>query len=307
MSWFDRLLVLGLPLVPRPVMKRLGRRYVAGEERTAALELGARLEAAGYRATYDVLGEAVARPDQVTAALSEYRALFADLRRRGLELNLSCKPTQMGLLIDQELCFRSVDELVRLAGAGGGFVRFEMEDSPTVDGTLGVFARLRREHGDRVGCVLQAMLRRSEADARALLAAGGPLSVRLVKGIYVEPEEVAFQDRQEIRNSFLALLERLLAGGARVGVATHDDFLYEGYLRLLTAHPEWRERSELQMLLGIRDDLRKRARAEGVPVRVYVPYGSHWVPYVKRRLAHNPRLARLALVGLFRRRERLGD
>ncbi len=305
MTWFDRLLVLGMPLVPRPFVRRLGRRYVAGEERPAALELGARLESAGYGVTYDVLGESVSDRSDVEAALEEYRALFRDLRGRGLELNLSTKPTQMGLLIDEDLCFDAVSELVAMAAEHGGFVRYEMEDSPTTDATLRVFARLRQAHGGRVGCVLQSMLRRTEADVDALLADEQPLNVRLVKGIYVEAEEVAFQEPREINDAFLVALRRLLEGGAFVGAATHDDALVNGMQALIAERPEWRDRCELQMLLGVREDLRQRARADGLPVRVYVPYGAHWLPYVQRRLRKNPRLARLAMLGLFRKREAL--
>lgn len=307
MTWLDRLLVLGLPLVPRSLMRRLGARYVAGQERQDALEAGARLEAGGYRVTYDVLGEAVRRQADVEAASSEYRALFDALRERGLELNLSCKPTQMGLLIDEELCVGAVGRLVEMAARDGGFLRFEMEDSATTDATLRVFARLRQAHGARVGCVLQSMLRRTEDDARRLLAAGGPLNVRLVKGIYVEPPAVAFQKPAEVDRCFLRTLRLLLEGGAFVGVATHDDALADALAGMLEERPEWRARAELQVLLGVREDLRQRARAAGLPVRVYVPYGEHWLPYVTRRLRKNPRLARLALLGLFRKREQLSD
>ncbi len=307
MTWFDHLLVLGMPLVPRPIVRRLGARYVAGEERPAALELGARLESSGYRVTYDILGEAVAHRRDVEGALAEYRALFADLRDRGLELNLSTKPTQMGLLIEEDLCFGAVSELVQMAGAHGGFVRYEMEDSPTVDATLRVYQRLRRAHGAQVGCVLQSMLRRTEDDARDLLRSPEPLNVRLVKGIYVEPEDVAYRRPQEINDAFLRTLRLLLEGGAFVGAATHDDFLFDSLQALLGKHPEWRPRCELQVLLGVREDLRQRARAADMPVRVYVPYGSHWLPYVKRRLRKNPKLARMAMVGLFRKKEALQD
>ncbi len=306
MAWFDKLLVLGMPLVPRFFMRKLGGRYVAGEQREGALELGAKLEAGGYRVTYDVLGESVAHQADVEEALVEYRALFAELKQRGLELNLSTKPTQMGLLIDEDLCYRSVAELVRMAAAEGGFVRYEMEDSPTTDATLRVYDRLREEFGGRVGCVLQSMLRRTDDDVAALLARDQPLNVRMVKGIYLEPEEIAYQQPQEVVDSYLRATRALLEGGAFVGAATHDDQIVDGLQRLVAERPEWAERCELQMLLGVREDLRQRARAEGLPVRVYVPYGSHWLPYVQRRLRKNPRLARMAMLGLFRRREQLG-
>ncbi len=307
MSWLDHLLVRALPLVPRPVMERFAKRYVAGTDREHALEVGASLAGAGYRLTFDLLGEAVRDPAMVAAAAAEYRALLAALEARGLERNVSLKPTQMGLDLDPELCFRTVDALVEDAATRDGFVRFEMEESRTVPATLEVFTRLRERHGGRVGCVLQAMLRRSEDDARALLAAAEPLNVRLVKGIYVEPPEVAFQEADEIVASYLRILRVLLEGGAFVAVATHDERLVEGCASLLEEEPAWREQVELQMLLGVREDYRRRLREAGWPLRVYVPYGERWRAYVTRRLRENPRLARRALFGVFSRRERLTD
>ncbi len=306
MSWLDRLLVFGMPLVPPPLLRRLGGRYVAGADRESALRLGAALERTGYRLTYDILGEAVRDPAGVEATLVEYRDLFAELEARGLERNLSSKPTQMGLLLDEEACFRALDGLLRAVAEGGGFLRFEMEDSPTTDATLRVFRRLHAAHGEAVGCVLQAMLRRSEEDARALLADLGPtLNVRLVKGIYLEPREIAFQRADEIRDHYLRILELLLAGGAFVGVATHDSTLIASFQELLERHPAYATRCELQMLLGVQEGLRRRCLDGGLPVRVYVPYGSQWMPYVRRRLRKNPRLARLALLGMFRSQEEL--
>lgn len=305
MSAFDRLVASSLPLVPRPLMRRLSRRYIAGEERQDALHVGKRLAAAGYRLTFDVLGEAVSDPAGVRAAAGEYLALLDELLAGGLEhdLYLSLKPTQMGLAMGEDLCFETVSGVAARAGQHAAFVRFEMEDSTTTDGTLRVFARLRRAFGAGVGCVLQSRLRRSAADARALLAAGGPLNVRVVKGIYVEPEAIAYQDGGEVNASYLDLVAVLLEGGARVAAATHDDQLVEGVARLLAQRPEFAPRLEFQMLLGVREELRRAMRGRGLPVRVYLPYGREWLPYVRRRLRKNPRLATYALRGLFARRE----
>lgn len=305
MTWFDRLVASSLPFVPKPVVSRLSRRYIAGLERGDALRVGGELERAGYRATYDLLGEAVRNAAEVDAAAGEYLRLLEDLAARGLGRNVSLKPTQMGLEISEDFCFKTMARIAARARDLGAFLRFEMEDSRTVDATLRVFARLRSEFPGTVGCVLQSMLRRTEADARALVAAGGPLNVRLVKGIYVEPPAVAFQDAQEVRDAWLRTLRILLEGGAFVGAATHDEALAAGVRAARAERPEWRERTEMQMLLGVREELRQALRAEGLPLRVYVPYGPQWHPYVLRRLRKNPKLARYALLGMFSKRERM--
>ncbi|MFQ5749000.1 MAG: proline dehydrogenase family protein [Planctomycetota bacterium] len=307
MNFLDRAALTLLPLVPRWIMARFSSRYIAGEGREDALEVAARLQGAGYRLTFDNLGEAVGNREGVAAAAQEYRRLIAALGRRDLEGNVSVKPTQMGLLLGEDLCFETVSGLVSELRRADGFLRFEMEDSPTTQATLKVFRRLRAAYGSSVGCVLQARLRRSEEDARALVAQRDSLNVRLVKGVYREPADIAFQGREEIRASFLRILEILLDGGAFVGVATHDEKLVEGLEALLAGNAVFRERFEIQMLLGVREPLRQQIRARGMPVRVYLPYGRDWHAYVVRRLKENPELARQALRGMILPRERLQD
>ena len=303
MTILDRAFALGIPLVPRSILRRLSQRYVAGEHRDAALALGHQLSSANYRLTFDVLGEAVSNQEDVTGALQEYRALFDDLRTQDLELNLSLKPTQMGLLLGESFCTDSVSTLVSLAAAEGGFVRYEMEDSPTTDATLRVFLQLHKEHGNHVGCVLQSMLHRSRKDLESLLSDCPGLNVRLVKGIYVEPADVAFQTMGEINESFLGLARQTLQGGGFLGAATHDPVLVKGLRELLEENPEWKNRFELQVLLGVGEELRRECLDAGLPVRVYIPYGAQWLPYVQRRLRKNPKLARYAFFGLFKKRD----
>ena len=305
MPFFDKLAAACLPLVPRPVVRKLSQRYIAGENRADATPVGGRLEKAGYRVTYDLLGEAVEQAADVEDAIVEYSALIEALEKEALEINISLKPTQMGLLLAEELCFSSVSGLVKKANSSDGFVRFEMEDSHTVTGTLNVFANLRKKHGNGVGCVLQAMLFRSEQDAKDLIATPGPLNVRLVKGIYVEPAEIAFQKHQEINQAYLRILKILLEGGAFVAAATHDENLVIGIQEIVRHIPGADGRCEIQMLLGVQEGLRQKIRQDGFPVRVYVPYGSQWYPYVIRRLRKNPKLARYAFLGMFQRQEKL--
>ncbi|MAW61119.1 MAG: proline dehydrogenase [Planctomycetes bacterium] len=307
MSIVDRLFASVMPLVPRPIVRRLSTRYIAGESIADALQAGAALQGADYRVTYDILGEAVADRAGVETAAAEYEQLLQALIDQKLERNLSLKPTQMGLDVSEDFCFEIVSRIAQRARAHEAFVRFEMEDSPTVDATLSVFDRLRAEYGGTVGCVLQSMLHRTEDDARRLVSIEQPLNVRLVKGIYVEPPEVAYQDGAEVNASYLRTLEILLDGGAFVAVASHDEALIAGLHAYLDKNPDARERTEVQMLLGVREELRQQVRASGLPVRVYVPYGTQWYPYVVRRLRKNPKLATYALTGLFRKREKMSS
>ena len=305
MTWFDRLAAKSLPWVPRPVVGKLSQRYIAGLQRTDALRAGGELERAGYSATYDLLGEAVRTEAEVDAAVGEYLRLLEDLSARGLGRNVSLKPTQMGLDLGEDFCLRTMQRIADRAQQLGAFIRFEMEDARTVDATLRVFARLRESHPGVVGCVLQSMLFRSEEDARALVAGQGPLNVRLVKGIYLEPPDIAFQKPEEVRDSWLRILRILLEGGAFVGAATHDEELAQGVIAARAKRVEWAQQTEIQMLLGVREELRQSLRAQGLPVRVYVPYGPEWYPYVLRRLRKNPKLARYAFLGLFQKREKM--
>ncbi len=305
MSALDQLFVLGLPLVPHSWMRRLGSRYVAGEDRADAVALALRLENSGYQTTCDLLGEKVRHEEDVQAALAEYQSLAQDLRRENLQSHLSVKPTQFGIQLSEALCLRTVHTILENVRHPPRFVRFEMEDSSTTDATLRVFSQLRARHGSATGCVLQSMLHRCEEDARTLLQDSAPLDVRLVKGIYVEPPDIAFQKAKEIRDSYLRTAQSLLAGGARLAAATHDEILIAGLEDLLQNHPEWTPQLEIQMLLGVREPLRHSLRKRGLPVRVYLPYGASWLPYVMRRLRKNPKMARYALWGLLGRRESL--
>jgi len=305
MLLFEKLAAASLPLVPTTLMRKLSARYIAGDTREPALERGARLQASGYRVTYDVLGEAVRDAQGVAGAAREYEALLAALIAAELERNVSVKPSQMGQAIGEDFCLETMRSLATRAHQASAFVRFEMESSPTIDGTLRVFAALRAEFGASIGCVLQSRMHRTAADVEQLLSVPAPLNVRLVKGIYLEPAEIAWTADADIRRSFAAILRRLLEGGAFVGAATHDEFLVDVLKGLIAEHPEWAERVEVQMLFGVREDLRVRVRDAGLPVRVYVPYGAAWRPYVQRRLRKNPRLIRHAFLGMFRHREQL--
>ncbi len=287
MRLFDRAVVRVLPAVPRSVVRRVASQYIAGRTLDDARRVVAALNAEGLRATVDVLGEEIARPDEAEAIARAYRDALAAITADGLDANISIKLTGFGLKLDEQLCRELVSGVVADAEARGTFVRVDMEDSSTTDATLELYRSLRAAGHDNVGVVLQAALRRTLSDIEAL----APLapSVRLCKGIYVEPAHVAFQGFDEVRHSFVECLDALLAGTGRVAIATHDEWLLERALERVAAIEPGRH--EFQMLLGVRGGRARSLVAEGHPVRIYVPYGEQWYEYSLRRLQENPRVA----------------
>jgi proline dehydrogenase len=283
----DRAVVTLLPAVPRPVVRKLSSRYIAGPTLDDALRVVTELNAQGKLATVDVLGEEVAHEDEAAAIAAQYVAALDAFEREGLDANVSVKPTGLGLKLGYELCKRNVESVIAAAEPTDRFVRIDMEDSSTTDETLRLFRELRDEGHPRVGPVLQASLRRTHADAEALAGA----SVRLCKGIYVEPESIQFRDDREVRESFVRSLEALLDGGSYAAIATHDEWLVDEARRLIRERGLGSDRYEFQMLLGVRPELGDRIVAEGHRLRIYVPFGSQWYEYSLRRLQENPKIA----------------
>jgi proline dehydrogenase len=298
MNPLNALLARTLPLVPRGVVRRVASRYVAGETLGDAVETVRRLNAEGCLATLDVLGEDVVRFSETEETVAEYRRALDAIAENRLDANISVKLTALGLKLDPARCREHFGRLVDGATAHGIFVRIDMEDSSVTDETLRIYYESRRVT-ERVGLVLQAYLRRSPDDARR--AAAVRASVRVCKGIYVEPPEIAYQGRQEIRDNFAVLVEDLLAAGCPVGIATHDEWLVEKALATITHLKLGSEAYEFQMLLGVSGDLRRRLVAAGHRLRVYVPYGRSWYAYSLRRLKENPAIAGNVLRGLLRR------
>jgi proline dehydrogenase len=289
MSLFERALVRLLPAVPRPVVQRIAARYVAGARLDDALRVVAALAALGKRGTVDVLGEEARSREEVAATVGAYRQALVALHAAGLPSGISVKPTAVGLDLDAGLCRASFEELAREAAACDRFLRIDMESSATTDATLQLYRALRAAGHDNVGLVLQARLRRTVDDILAL--AELKADVRLCKGIYVEPPEVAFQDPAAVRAAFVRGLEELLATGARPAIATHDEWLIGESLRLVGAAGLGPDGYELQMLLGVREERASALVGEGHRVRIYVPYGERWYEYSLRRLQENPGIA----------------
>ncbi len=299
MGLLDRLIRLSLPFIPRFVVARVSRRYIAGPTLEDAVATVRALNAEGAMATVDVLGEEVREERQVAEAVAEYERALDAIRREKLDCNLSVKPTAFGLRLDRALCLRSLDRVVAAAAAQGGFVRLDMEDHTTTDATLELYRELRARHDGAVGVVLQAMLHRTVADVGALLE--GRPNIRLCKGIYREPRERAWQDRETVREAFGYALGKLLRGGSYVGIATHDERLVFAGMALCDRLGLERARYEFQMLLGVEPALRRIILGAGHRLRVYVPYGEDWYRYSLRRLRENPTIAGHVLRAFFRR------
>jgi proline dehydrogenase len=289
MSWFNKVVARTLPVVPKPIVRRVSSRYIAGETLDEALDTVARLNREGMMATLDVLGEFVATAEEARRAGNEYHRALRAIAERKVDSNVSLKLTQMGLAIDPELCYQVcrgvVEEAIRL----GNFVRIDMEDSTCTDATLAVHERLRREFPAHVGCAVQAYLKRSLDDVRALVSGGA--NVRLCKGIYIEPARIAYKDHDAINRNYALLLRELLAGGCYAGIATHDEALVDAAYDIIGDLGLSPDRYEFQMLLGVTENLRGRILARGHRLRVYVPFGSHWYAYSLRRLKENPQVA----------------
>jgi len=285
----DRAIVRLLPAVPKPVVQQLSRRYIAGPELKDARETVRRLNAQGKMATIDVLGEEITNEDDAAAIVRAYLDVFADIERCGLDSNVSVKLTGLGLTLGYDICRANLEAVVVDAASRGNFVRIDMEDSSTTDDTLQLYRELRAAGHENVGVVLQATLRRTLSDIRDL--ADLRPSVRLCKGIYVEPPEIAYRDFGAVRANYVRSVVALLDAGCYVGIATHDEWLVGEGKRLVKERGLTPDRYEFQMLLGVREDLGGRLVREGQRLRIYVPFGRHWYEYSMRRLQENPKIA----------------
>ncbi len=289
MALLDRAIVRLLPAVPKPVVQKLSSHYIAGSELSDACRVVKELNDDGKMATIDVLGEEISNADEARAIVAEYRRVFETIQREGLDSNVSVKPTALGLKLDHDLARENLEAVVRHAAESGNFVRIDMEDSSTTDDTLLIYRELRGAGLDNVGVVLQASLRRTVDDVWSL--ADLKPSVRLCKGIYVEPPTIQFRDYEAVRASFVKALDALLQTCAYVGIATHDEYLVDEGRRLVVEHGLQREQYEFQMLLGVRPRLGDGLVEQGHRVRIYVPFGQQWYAYSLRRLQENPKIA----------------
>jgi len=266
---------------------RFAARFVAGEGVETAATAALELKKLGIMTSLDLLGESVTQESDAVAARDQYLAMLDHLAPSGADVNVSVKLTQMGLDIDEELCAANMRRILEKARALGGFVRLDMEGSAYTQRTLDFFEhRLFSEFGPHTGVVIQSCLRRSVADIDHLIAIGA--RVRLCKGAYLEPTEVAFPEKADVDQAYRTLMERLLREGNYPGLATHDQRILEHAREFVTREGIPAHRFEFQMLYGVRRDLQERLRKEGFNMRVYVPFGTQWYPYLMRRLAERP-------------------
>jgi proline dehydrogenase len=282
-STLDRTIVRLLPAVPRPVVQRLSARYIAGSTIDDAARVVDELNGQGKLATVDVLGEEITNAGEARAIAGQYHHLLARIDDDDLDSNISIKLTALGLDLDLGLCRENLEAVVRDAKERRSFVRIDMEDSSTTTRTLGLYRDLRELGYENLGVVVQAYLRRTIDDVE------GIDNVRLCKGIYVEPPAIAYREFEAVRANYLLVLEKLLAQGSFVGIATHDEYLIVEALRLVRGLPS--DRYEFQMLLGVRPDRADALVGAGHRVRIYVPYGTQWYEYSLRRLQENPKIA----------------
>ena len=299
-SLLHRAIVGTMPFIPRALIWRFSRRYIAGTQLTDAYNAVRKLNALGVSGTIDVLGEDVESPNQVADALRLYHDALDGIRENRLRCGISVKLSELGLRFDPDGCRAAMRQLAADTEQHGNFVRIDMEDSSVTSETLDIYRDLRHDH-ENIGAVIQSCLRRSRDDI-ADLVANGPTDIRLCKGIYVEPEDIAFQEADEIRDSFSSLLDQLFEGGARVGIATHDPILVDRALASIRRYGVDKDRYEFQMLLGVTKRLRQRLVDDGHRMRVYVPFGELWYNYSLRRLRENPNIAGHIVRNLFTRK-----
>jgi len=293
----NKIIVSVVKLLPKSVVFFFAKRYIAGERLQDAVNLVKELNKKGIFATMDVLGESITTKEEVILAKTECLAVLNTIKQNELQSNLSIKPTQLGLNIDLDFAYNQIREIVVKAKEYGNFVRIDMEDSSCTDKTITVFKRLREEF-DNVGIVLQSYLKRTHADVVDLNKIN--TNYRLCKGIYIEPAEIAFKDRQSVRDSYVRCLEQMMKDKVYVGIATHDDYLVNAALKLKKDLDVADNLMEFQMLLGVKEDLRDKIVKEGHKVRIYVPFGKDWYKYSIRRLKENPNVAGQMFANLFR-------
>ena len=297
MTLLDRVIARTLPAVPKSIVRRVANRYIAGETTDDALRVVAGLNARGFRATLDILGEHISTMDQAHRATEDYLNVLEEIARRKVDSTISIKLTQLGLKLDRQACLQMATRLVRRASELNNFVRIDMEDSSCTTDTLATYRQLRRDFSN-VGVVVQAYLRRTMDDVCALEDLRP--NYRLCKGVYVEPQEISYHDMRVINRNYVALLERLLANGSYVGIATHDELMVWEALRIIRELNLPSTAYEFQMLLGVEEQLRDIIRAAGHNVRVYIPFGRDWYAYSVRRLRENPRLAGYVFKAMFK-------
>ncbi len=301
---FNKLIAALLPYMPKSLVWVFSKRYIAGKNIEEAIKVSKDLNSKGMMVTIDLLGEFITKLEQAEENKNTYLDIIDTVEKRDVNGNYSLKPTMFGLLLDKEVCYQHIREIVAKAASYNNFVRVDMEDSQCVDLEIDIFRRLKEEFPKNVGLVFQAYLKRTLDDIKALQDLNdkeNPINYRLCKGIYVEPAEIAYKKYHEINEHFLTDLEYMFQNNIYPGIATHDVPLVEGAYKLIEKYNVPKEMYEFQMLYGVTPELRQSILDKGHRMRIYVPYGEQWFAYSTRRLKENPKMAWLIIKALFKR------
>lgn len=299
---FNKMLANLLPYMPKKLIWLFSKRYIAGEGIDQGLEVSKKLNEKNIEVTIDLLGEFITCLEQAEENKNQYLEIIERFTAEGIQGNFSLKPTMFGLLIDQEVCYQHIREIIAKAAEKNNFIRIDMEDSQCVDIEIELFKKLKKEFSGHVGLVIQAYLRRTLEDLTDFSnfpSNGYPLNFRLCKGIYVEPKQIAFKDYEEVRKHYLEDLEFMFQNKMYAGIATHDKFLVEEALKLIEKYQVPQTMYEFQMLYGVTPELRSSIVNRGHKMRVYVPFGKQWFNYSTRRLKENPQMASHIIKALF--------
>ena len=305
MMGLGRSIVLGIAankavtgFVTKHGMKLGAKRFIAGSTLQQAAEMVRELNREGLVVTLDHVGESVSTKQEAIAATNEAIAIFKIIKKMKLNSNVSVKLTQLGLGIDPEFCYENMDRIAATAKEHNNFVRIDIEDSPVTQITIDIFKRVLEKYGkEHVGLVLQSMLYRTEKDMEDM--ASLDVNIRMVKGAYKEPKEVAYPRKQDVDDNYLKMVKMHMDKGVYIAIASHDEAIINDLKKYAKDHNISKDKYEFQMLYGIKNGLQRQLVKEGYKVRVYTPYGHHWYPYFSRRLAERPANVIFILKNLF--------
>lgn len=300
--FINQILAGVVPYMPKNFVWIFSKRYIAGKSIQEAIETSRKLNKEGAMVTIDLLGEFITELSQAEKNKNVYLDIIETIEKSGIDGNYSLKPTMFGLLLDKDVAYQNIREVVAKAAYHDNFVRIDMEDSQCVDLEIEMFRKLKAEFPKNVGLVLQAYLKRTKDDITNMLNIHNeivPVNYRLCKGIYVESEKIAYKKYEEINSHFLEDLEYMFQKGIYPAIATHDKFLVEGAYKLIEKYKVPKNRFEFQMLYGVTPHLRKSIIEKGHRIRIYVPFGEQWFAYSTRRLKENPAMAMEIVKALF--------
>lgn len=286
-----------MPFMPKSLVGLFAKRYVAGKLPDDAFRLTRELNAIGAVGTIDLLGEFNESKEKARLTVDTYKGVVDTIVEQKLGTNISIKPTAFGALVNMDFCTENLTEVIKYAYERNIFVRIDMENHPYTDYTIDLYLELNRQMPGSCGTVLQSYMKRNLSDIEKITTSIDRGNIRLCKGIYREPADVAFHDRKRVQQNYLESLDLLFSRKAYVGIATHDDVLVDGAYELIKKHNLGKDDYEFQMLLGVRSELRKRLLADGHRLRIYTPFGEDWLPYSIRRLKENPAIVGSAIKG----------